>query len=712
MFQGMEVRMSSAHADQESQPETGPATLTTAEIWAMLKIQRKVIAAFVVVVVLLALVGSLLSKKQYRSTAVIQISAATGQEVRLEGVKDYDREAQERTFAKTQLGLLSSRSIREEVIRRNEKMGFTDLTIENNGAAKLARMLSATPRPDTELVDIAILDTDPERAARLANLVTEAYRENNILTRQNLSREAKAWLGDQLSEYKQRIIDENEALIAYEGGHDLADAEEEVTQLSATMDSLNRAYGDVNTQRVLLETTVLAHERLKAIGAYESLAKDMNTPLVSALTEEYSNAATENAKISARYLQNMPERVVSEARLHSIDVELRKEVERTLASEKAQLGILRSKEASIAAESDAAKKRLLGRQKLHGEYERLRLNLERSKQFYSTLSQRDGELELTSRTQLNNVHVIDEARPELKVVSPNIPRNLAMALALGLILGSVLGFLIEYADNTISSPEHVSTYLRVPFLGIVPRLTATEDDRDRAMYTFANPRSPASEAVRAIRTVIEFNPSVKSLKRLMVTSSVPSEGKTNTIVSLAVSFASLGRRVLLIDADMRRPRMHHIFEVPKDFGLSSVLKGSSLDAATLPTGIPGLDILPAGPRTEGPNELLASQAMADLLNELDRRYDLVMIDTPPSGMLSDAAILSKLVDGVIFVVREQTVSRRLVRDVVYRLQQVDAPILGVIVNDVDLSRRATKYKYYYDYDYRYEADNKPDAAAK
>ena len=424
------------------------------------------------------------------------------------------------------------------------------------------------------------------------------------------------------------------------------------------------------------------------------------------------DASTENARIAARYLEQMPERVVSEAHLRSVQGELRKAVDNTLATEKAQLEILKNKEASLADATDGAKSRLLDRQKLHGEYERLRLSLERSKTFYATLSQRDGELELTSRTQLNNVHVIDEARPDARAISPNIPRNLAMALALGLVLGAVLGFVIEYADNTISSPEHVSTYLRVPFLGIVPRLMATDDDRDRAMYTFANPRSPASEAVRAIRTIIEFNPRVQQLKRLVVTSSVPSEGKTNTIVSLAVSFAGLGRKVLIIDADMRRPRMHHIFEVPKEFGLSSVLKGASLESATLPTGVPGLDMLPAGPRTEGPNELLASQAMADLLTELDRRYDLVLIDTPPSGMLSDAAILSKLVDGVVFVVREQTVSRRMVRDVVYRLQQVGAPMLGVVVNDVDLSRRATKYKYYYDYDYRYEADHKPDAAAK
>ncbi len=704
--------MSSDQEEKDGLPDGGPVTLTTAEIWAMLKIQRKVIAAFVAAVVVVALVGSLLAKKQYRATALIQISPRAGQELRVEEVVDFEREAQERTFAKTQLGLLQSRSTAEAAIAENELEGYTDFTMKNDGAAKLSKMLTVTPRTDTELVEVSIVDRDPERAARLANLVTNAFRSQNLKARLDLSSEAKLWLGRQLGEYNKRIVEETEDLIKYQGANNLADAEEEVTQLSATMDALNRAYGDVNTQRVLLETTVNAHDALKARGAYESLAKDMATPLVTALTAEYSAAATENAKISARYLEQMPERVESEARLRSFDVELRKEVDRTLATEKAQLEILRSKEASLAAETDAAKARLLARQRLHSEYESRQLKLERSKQFYSTLSQRDGELELAGQTKLNNVHVIDEARPELKPVSPNIPRNLAMALALGVVFGSLLGFLIEYADNTISSPEHVSTYLRVPFLGIVPRLVATDDDRDRAMYTFANPRSPASEAVRAIRTVIEFNPNVKSLKRLMVTSSVPSEGKTNTIVSLAVSFASLGRRVLLIDADMRRPRMHHLFEVPKDFGLSSVLKGSSLDAATLHTSVPCLDILPAGPRTEGPNELLASQAMADLLTELDRRYDLVLIDTPPAGMLSDAAILSKLADGVVFVVREQTVSRRLVRDVVYRLQQVGAPILGVIVNDVDLSRRAAKYKYYYDYDYRYEADNKPDAAAK
>ena len=385
-----------------------------------------------------------------------------------------------------------------------------------------------------------------------------------------------------------------------------------------------------------------------------------------------------------------------------------------LAGKFPQLEILESKEASLKAGIDDAKQQLIARQALSEEYERLKLELGRSKEFYSTLSQRDGELELSARTQLNNVHIVDEARPEMSPVSPNIPRNMLVALVAGLALGCAVGFLREYVDDTISSPLDVATYLRVPLIGMVPRYTDVTDDRARALYTLQHPSSAAAEAIRTMRTVLELNPNGKTLRRLLVTSSLSSEGKTTTAVSLAVSFANLGRKVIIVDADLRRPRLHHIFAVPRTVGLSSLLQSSAkVDAAIVPTGIAGFDVLPAGPGSQRSNELLASSTMAELLDELDRRYDMVIIDTPPSGMLSDAAILSKLVEGVLVVVREQTVSRTLVREVVHRLQQVGAPVLGVVVNAVDMTGRASKYKYYYGYRYQYyDEESKPEVAAK
>jgi capsular exopolysaccharide synthesis family protein len=578
-------------------------------------------------------------------------------------------------------------------------------------------MLVISPRRESDLIDVKIVDTDAERAALLVNLVTEVYREQNLEARRDSAREAKVWLQEQLSEYTTRIQQLSSELIAYQVEHDLADAEEEVTRLSALTESLNVAHGSVSTERVLLQTTVNAHDRLLAQGAYSSLAKDISTELLMRLIEEHSMAVTENARMAARYGENMPERRYSDANLASIDAELRNAVETTVATERAQLDILRAKEASLKAEIDTAKDQLIGRQTLHEQYEVIKLQLDRSKEFYQTLSRRNDELDLAARTQLNNVRVVDAARPQYTPVSPNIPRNMMFAFLIGLIGGAAIGLLREYFDDTISSPFDVSTYLKVPFLGLVPRFTDLPDDRARALYTLQHPSSAAAEAVRAMRTILELSPNGKSLRRLLITSSVSSEGKTSTAVSLSVSFANLGRKVLVVDADLRRPRMHHLFDVPKDVGLSSVLQGTPLDEAIVPSGVPGLDVLVAGPQTERPNELLASVAMSELLDELDHRYDMIVIDTPPSGMLSDAAILSKLVDGLVVVVREQTVSRTLVKDVVFRLKQVGAPLLGVVVNAVDMTGRASRYKYYYGYRYRYdkyydEGQPKPNIAAK
>lgn len=678
----------------------------------MIQLQRYVVLGVTSAIFILALLHNSFAEKMYRANTVIQISSRAGQELRVDEVVDYDHLSQERTYSKTQLDLLRSRDVREEVIRRYEALGFTDLSLVGGGAEALYRMLSVKARRETELVDVSITDSDPDRAARLANLVTEVYQERNLDARRDSAIEAKLWLQQQLIEYKQRIVEEGAALIEYQRSNDLADAEEEVTRLSATMGVLNRAYGEVNTERVLLETTWRSHARLRDQNAWEPLAKDMNTPLVVELTTEYATAVAQNASIAARYLERMPERAYSEAKLRGIEEEIRREVDRTLATEQVQLEILRAKETSLLTEIEEAKSQMLARQGVHGEYERLKLKLERSKDFYATLSQRDSELDLASRTHLSNVRVVDEARPDPRVVSPTTLRNLAFALFFGLVVATIIGFLIEFLDDTITSPFHVSTFLRVPFLGIIPRLTEAVDDRRRALYTQEHPTSPAAEAVRAIRTVLELSPSTKPLKRLMITSSNTGEGKTNTAVSLAVSFATLGRRVLIVDADMRRPRQHHIFEVPKEGGLSTVLRGGSLEGAIVSTGIPRTDILPSGPRTDGPNELLASVSMSELLDELDGRYDMILIDTPPAGILSDAAILSKLVDGVVFVVREKTVSRWHVRDVVHRLQHVGAPLLGVVLNNFDIASRNAKHKYYYDYRYQYQSEEVPGEAAK
>jgi polysaccharide biosynthesis transport protein len=674
--------------------------------------QWKVLVAITLLAVSVAGVYCVVAPRKYEARALLHVSSQTGQEVRVSEVIANDQGAASRITVNTQLDLLKSRNLREEVMRRYEALGFGDLTLEGGGASALGAMLTVAPRRDSELVDVTVADRDPDRAARLVNLVAEVFREQTLEGRRDSAREAKVWLNKQLDEYRQRIVTENAALIEYQQINDLADAEEDVTRLSSSTSALNSAYGDVTMERALLETTVRSHENLVSRGEWETVAKDMATPLVGSLTEEYARVATENAQVASRYLPDHPDRKALDARLAGVLAELQKEVRRTLATERAQLAALRSSEGNLVEESDDAKALLLRRQGLLAEYERLKLQLEQTKAFYATLSQRDGELELASRTQLSNVRVVDDARPNANPVSPKITQSMLLALILGLVAGGIAAFLVEYLNDTISTPFDVTTYLRIPFLGIVPRLVEKVEERIGAMYLVERPTTPGAEAVRAIRAVLELSPKAESLKRVLVTSSQTGEGKTNTVSNLAVAFAVLGRRVLLLDADMRRPRLHRVYDVERERGLSSILQGTlTADEAIVRTHVPNLDLLPAGPVPSGPNELIASVAMADLLTELDRRYDIVFIDTPPSGLLSDAVLLSKRVDGVIFVVREKRVSRRLASEAVHRLRQVGAPLLGAIVNDVDLSGASSRYRYHYEYQYQY-TEKRPAEAAK
>lgn len=706
---------SGAEVEIEDKNEGPIGGLSATDVLWMARTQWKVVAGTLVLVMSVAVIYCLVATRFYKATAVLQISTYTGQEVEVDGVMDYDRVVQSFTYAKTQLNLLKGRGIREEVVRRYAELGFTDMGSSEGerpeAADVLDRKLLVTQRKDTDLVDVTVMDTDPERAAKLANLVTEVYIQQNLDGRRDSAQAAKLWLQQQLADYKKRIEDESAALIDYQSHNDLADAEESLTRLSAAMDGLNTAYGEAITNRVLLETTLAGHERLLTAGAWEALAKDMNTPLIVSLTEEFSSAAAEKVKLQARYLERMPDLVYAQAKLEGVERELRKEVERSLVAERAQLALLRSKEASLSTALDQVKTQRLERQALKEEYERLKLQLDRSKKFYATLGQRDGEVDLASRTQLTNVRVVDEARANFKPQTPRIGRSMAFALFLGLALGFTLAFVIEIVDDTIRSPTDVSTYLRTTFLGIIQRIKEIPDDRHRALYTHDHPTSSAAEDIRAVRTLLELLPGSRSLRRILVTSADAAEGKTTAVVSLAVAYANTGRRVLIIDADMRRPRIHKIFDISKENGLSSVLNGGPLEGAIVPSMIPGIDVMPCGPRDDGPNELLSSAATERLLDSLDT-YDMVLIDTPPSGALTDAIMLSTMVDGVILVVREATVSRWAIRHVIGRFEQVGAHLVGVIVNGVNISRGNSKYQYHYQYKYAYRYQAKEDEEAK
>ena len=690
--------------DQPEESGGGPQFGLT-DLWAIVQMQRRVVAGCTAAGLLVALVYSMVAPRYYRSSVVLHLATMAGQEIQTDRVVDFDQYHRwnRHMFVRTQLEILQSRRMLMQTLQAyRDSFPDEELTPDAEGVREFASMIDVKPRQGTELLDLSVTSKDPDRSARLAQMLAETYQEANLDGVTEAAQTAKEWLELQLSEKADEISDASRDLRQYQRAHDMADAEEDVTSLSARMDSLNTAYGQANTNRVLMETTVHNHQRLLRAGDYEKLAKDMSTPLMESLARDFARAVTEQARIAAIYGEKMPQRRSADAEVARIETELRSEVERTLAAERAQLQILRNKERSLEREIGGGKEDLLSVQEHREEYQKKRLALERAQEFYRRLGQRRDELDLQAKTRLNNVRIVQDALKVSIPVEPRLEINLALGVVGGLVLGLSLGLMREYMDDTISSPLEVQTFLKVPFLGMVPKIEELDDETDLALYTHAHPRSNVAEAIRATRTVLDLSPSVRDLRRLLVTSAVSAEGKTSTVVRLGVAYANLGRRVLMIDGDLRRPRMHRIFEHDRVSGFTKVLHDeATLDDAIRPTGVPNLSYMASGRGGERPNELLAHPMVAETLEALDQRFDLVLIDSPPSVLLSDARVLSRYVDGVVVLVREHATPRVLVREAIQGLQQVGANVIGVIVNAVDLTRRRTSYKYYYGYGYSY-----------
>jgi succinoglycan biosynthesis transport protein ExoP len=689
------------------------------DVWPILRKQQTVILLFIGTVLSVTLVAGLLRTKEYRASALIHLSPHVGQEVAVNEVVDMNTRGyfEVQQFYRTQIQIILSRSVREDVVRRYTEAGYDDILLEEDGAQVLAGLMTVVPEEQSQLVEISVTHTDPARAAMLANLVAEVYSDRMLDARRDASSDAVGWLGTQIEQYGKKVADATEAVHEFKAATNTVDIGERLSTLDARLNSLNEAFAKKNTDRVLLEATVESHLELKAKGRLEQLGKVVASPLLETASRDQATAIAALADVAAKYGPQHPEHRQAKARVDALQATVEEEIRRLIAGEEAELIALRSGEESLAQEIASVKTEMLEYQRKASEYDALQNELKRAAAFYDKLSSRLEEVSLTAETQLNNVQIVDRAIAPEVPYKPNIPMSLAVAALVGVVGGIALALAREYVDDTISSQIDVAAHLKVPFLGLIPRLpeniTATEAD----LFTHYNPRSSVSEAVRGLRAMLEMNPNGPPPRRILVTSSVAREGKTSTAIRLGVSFAQMGRRVVIVDADLRRPRVHKVFGADHSIGLSSFLVGAAtVEELPTATPVPNLYCVYAGAQTEQPAELMASSKMEEMLTGLESMFDIILLDTPPSVALSDAVTLSRRVDGILLVVKEQSVSRAVVRQTIDLLQQVEATILGVVLNNVDLQRAGSKYKYYYayrDYYSNYGPDAKEtDKAAK
>ncbi len=675
--------------DVEQRPSGG---LNLRPLWLVLSRQWVILVAFLGTTLLAALMGSLLMTKEYQAVALVQLMPRAGREVQLSSSVQSDAVGymEMRDRARTQIQIIQSRNVREEVLRRYGQLGRGDVAEGLDGVGELGGALSAGPREDTQLVEIRVRHVDPESAAILANLVAEVYTEGNLTSRTDAARTARVWLDDKTLAYKAEVEEASEALLAFKEANDVVDIESNVDAITSRRDALQAALGEAAAERSQLEGTLGEHQRLLKSGSHDVLAGMLDDPGLTAMLRERATITTRYADVLARYGEQHPEHKQAVQHIERIDALVAEEVESIVSREQAQLRELGRQEDRINGELDTIRVELLDKERLRDAYSELAMEQERAQRLYASLGERGAEVDLEASSRLNDVRLVDPALPPGRPISPNIPLNLAGALVLGLSGGLGLAWIRERQTETVLDGADVEQ-LGQTLLGALPTIPGSTAD-ERAFYHFDRPRSLVAESFRSMRAVLLTQPGRGEGRSIVVTSSLPGEGKTHCCVGLAASFAQLGLSTVLVDADLRRPRLHKLFGRDESPGLTEALAdGLAPSAVAQKTHVPRLEIVGPGAPAESPTELLASEAMRAFLVQLRSEYDVVLIDTAPAGLTSDAVALVGEADGILLIVRRGHAPRELVEETLEQLGKVGARLLGVGLNDMPVSRQRQAY---------------------
>lgn len=548
--------------------------------------------------------------------------------------------------------------------------------------------VAAKAVPDSDFLEISFQAANPELAATIANGYAEAYLDLGLETRLEQVRRAGSWLTERLEGLRTQVdaseralqqFREQEGLLALTSTPDLV--EQRLTAISA-------ALIEARAERDRLEGL------LRESGGQATVA---DNPVVQALKAEELAAERAVQELSKRYGEQHPRMVAAREDLRTVRAKLAGEVGGALAGLRKERDLARNRAAQLEQELATLKGSAQENNRKAFKLRALEREVEANRQLYDLFLNRYKETDVGTDLESTDARIIDRALPPAAPVKPRKGRIVLITVLLGLLAGVGLAFLLEQLDNTLQSGEDVEESLRLTMLGTLPLLSA----RARRGLTperlmLERPKSEYAEAVRTIRTGLVLSGVDRRPARVLITSTVPGEGKSTLAASLAFALGQL-ERVLLIDADLRRATLGERFGLGKDSpGLSELVAGTAPLADCIHRDeAAGIDLLPAGTIPPNPLELLSSHRLATLLGELTARYDRVIIDSAPAQAVSDALVLSQQSDAVIYVVKADATPLPVVEIAIKRLRQVNAPLLGVVLNQFDNARSARYGHYQY-----------------
>lgn len=583
----------------------------------------------------------------------------------------------------------------------------------------LRKNVVVEPVRNSRLVWIRVEDKDPKRAQRICAAVADAYIGQNLETAVNSSADSVVWLGGQLDSVKSQLEHDEDALHDFKRDNDLPSTSinEVSNMLRVEMQELDTALTQTRTKKEEIAARYAELSKVSSDDPDQLPASELLSSLyLQSLRKDYQQAEKERAAaLAGGKGENHPEVKAAAGTAEQAKAALLAEVKNIHGAVERDLATITRQEAGEAALFEATRRRAVDLTMREIEYHRLDRARDQNEKLYDMLLGRMKEADLARMMKVNNVRVVDAA---LEPVEPARPRNLValpIGATTGLLIGLALALIRQQLDSSIKTPGDVEQRLGVTFLGLLPNnedgaggpRTASRSKRRRArgaqeqeagLTVHERPLSGIAEAARSVRTNLMFMNPDKPYKKILVTSAAPGEGKTTVACSIAIAFAQGGQRVCILDCDLRRPRIHRIFGRVGDVGITNLLMGdATIDDVVKPTIVPNLWSVPAGPLPPNPADLLHSARFKRVLEELSEQFDRVIIDSPPVVAVTDSAIVSTLVDGTIFVVRGFKTARNLAAQGLRSLHDVDANVVGVVLNAVNLN--SDEYSYYYHYYY-------------
>lgn len=607
---------------------------------------------------------------------------------------------------------------------RNGLGGIDDKTERERKRAELdpADLLAGRYTVDAQddaqnVVKVTVIDVDPDFAASASNAVAESYAELNLEKRVEGTQDASTWLQVQHKDLERKLeASENQLYTFMEENAVLnASLQSQLEEVMQRLSAFNTQLAEVQAQRIRQQVNAQALKDARANEALiDTIAEVRDATVIASLKTQLVELRAERTELMARYLPAHPKVKALDEQVGLVEKNLEGQIDAVLVSLERQQASLETTERGLKDAIAQERQREARLNKLMLQYQRLKRGVDTNSRLYELVTTRQKEADLSGALKLNNVSVLDRARPPALPFKPNLKKNIVFGALLGLLLGCVLALGLDYLDNSVKTQEDVER-LNAPFLGLMPIIEAAKPARgnatdidslnDRDLFVMRNPKSSAAECARFIRTNLLFMSPDKPLKSFLVTSAAPQEGKTTTAISLAVTMAQSGSRTLIVDTDMRRPRLHRAFGVSNDKGLSSTIVGeSTLDDAIQATDAQDLDVLVCGPIPPNPAELLHTAAFKHIVKQLSERYERVIFDSPPVGAVTDPVVLGTHLDGAVVVLKAQRTTKDAATQAMRTLKDANVHIFGAVLNDVDLNSKrygSGYYAYYRKYGYYY-----------